>query len=197
MDIKPDNLLVDSSLSSILICDFGSAQWATSYRTINSYLASRFYRAPEIILGIPYSFASDCWALGCVFYELYTGQILFQGGNSNEMLREVMEVKGPFPKRRVLSRGVFTSTYFDEDGLFMECGKDPLTQRSIVRKYIVKSPKKHLLTMLKQHSPNPNDPKECRKLGQLADLLEQMLDLDPEKRITPTQALKHAFIVER
>lgn len=51
--------------------------------------------------------------------------------------------------------------------------------------------------MLREHSPNPNDPKEFKKLKQLADLLEHMLDLDPEKRISPTEALKHPFIVER
>lgn len=127
MDIKPDNLLVDTNLSCILICDFGSAQWESSYKTISTYIASRFYRAPEILIGIPYSFASDYWAMGCVFYELYTGKILFPGNNSNDMLKRILEVKGAFPKRRVLSKGVFTSNYFDENGLFMERAHDPLT----------------------------------------------------------------------
>jgi serine/threonine-protein kinase PRP4 len=47
----------------------------------------RFYRAPEIILGLKYDFAVDLWSAGCTIYELYTGKIMFPGHTNNDMLR--------------------------------------------------------------------------------------------------------------
>lgn len=41
----------------------------------------------------------DMWSVGCVLYELYTGKILFPGRSNNEMLKLMMDVKGPFPKK--------------------------------------------------------------------------------------------------
>ena len=61
----------------------------------------RYYRAPEVILGLPYSPAVDLWSVGCVLYELYTGHIMFQGTTNNEMLWRFQEVKGRFPNRMV------------------------------------------------------------------------------------------------
>jgi serine/threonine-protein kinase PRP4 len=51
--------------------------------------------------------AIDMWAMGCVFYELYTGRILFPGATNNEMLKMMMEVKGKFPNR-MLQKGEFS-----------------------------------------------------------------------------------------
>lgn len=50
-------------------------------------ISIRFYRAPEIILGLKYDFAVDLWSAGCTIYELYTGKIMFPGHTNNEMLR--------------------------------------------------------------------------------------------------------------
>lgn len=61
---------------------------------ITPYLVSRFYRSPEVILGLPYDHPMDMWSVGCVLYELYTGQILFPGRTNNEMLKLMMDVKG-------------------------------------------------------------------------------------------------------
>ncbi len=66
------------------ICDLGTAidrsDAATSHNEITPYLVSRFYRAPEIILGIPFDYAADMWSIGCTLYEMYSGKILFTGG---------------------------------------------------------------------------------------------------------------------
>jgi serine/threonine protein kinase len=53
----------------------------------------RFYRAPEIILGLKYDFAVDLWSAGCTIYELYTGKIMFPGHTNNDMLRLVSSKK--------------------------------------------------------------------------------------------------------
>jgi serine/threonine-protein kinase PRP4 len=59
-------------------------------------MQSRYYRAPEIILGCPYDTEIDMWSAACTIYEIYTGNILFQGKSNNDMLRLIMNLKGRF-----------------------------------------------------------------------------------------------------
>ena len=54
---------------------------------ITDYLVSRFYRAPEIILGFVPDQKIDIWSAGVTLYELFTGQILFDGRNNTEILK--------------------------------------------------------------------------------------------------------------
>lgn len=51
----------------------------------------------------------DMWSIGCVVYELFTGRILFPGKTNNEMLKLMMDAKGPFPKKMVKVRGILGS----------------------------------------------------------------------------------------
>ena len=62
-------------------------------------MQSRFYRAPEVILRIPYTPKVDIWSLGCILAELYTGEPLFPGNNEQEQLEYMMELLGiPLPE---------------------------------------------------------------------------------------------------
>ena len=61
---------------------------------VYTYIQSRFYRSPEVILGHPYNMAIDMWSLGCIMAELYTGYPLFPGENEAEQLACIMEVRG-------------------------------------------------------------------------------------------------------
>lgn len=92
-DIKPDNILVNEGHLTLKLCDFGSASTIND-NDITPYLVSRFYRSPEIILGIPYDHGIDMWSAGCTIYELYTGKILFSGKSNNQMLKFFMDLKG-------------------------------------------------------------------------------------------------------
>merc|ERR1711964_426024 len=69
-DLKPDNILVNETRNMLKICDLGSASDASD-NEITPYLVSRFYRAPEIILGMPYDFAIDIWSVGCTLYVVH------------------------------------------------------------------------------------------------------------------------------
>ena len=73
-DIKPDNILVNKARNIIKICDLGSAS-KTSECEITPYLVSRFYRAPEVILGHKYDSAIDLWSVAACLFELYTGAL--------------------------------------------------------------------------------------------------------------------------
>jgi dual specificity tyrosine-phosphorylation-regulated kinase 2/3/4 len=82
-DLKPENILLKSpDKSGIKVIDFGSSCF--SNERIYTYIQSRFYRAPEIILGIPYTTAIDMWSFGCILAELYTGFPLFPGESEME-----------------------------------------------------------------------------------------------------------------
>lgn len=75
----------------------------------------------------------DMWAIGCVVYELFTGKILFNGRTNNEMLRRMMDVKGPFPKK-MLRKGAFTAKHFDNDpSMSFRCYEDDPVTRQPVR----------------------------------------------------------------
>ena len=68
------------SSGDIKLIDFGSACFEN--RTVYSYIQSRFYRSPEVVLGSPYSVAIDMWSFGCVAAELFLGLPLFPGGRA-------------------------------------------------------------------------------------------------------------------
>ncbi|KAF2317761.1 hypothetical protein GH714_041065 [Hevea brasiliensis] len=76
-DIKPDNMLVNEAKNVLKLCDFGNAMFSGK-NEITPYLVSRFYRAPEVILGLPYDHPMDMWSVGCCLYELYTGAFVDQ-----------------------------------------------------------------------------------------------------------------------
>jgi serine/threonine protein kinase len=107
------------------ICDLGSAS-DSSENEITPYLVSRFYRAPEIILGMPYDSAIDVWSVGCTLYELYTGKILFTGRTNNQMLRSIMDCRGKFTTK-MLKRAQFAHIHFDEMANFRSVEQDKLT----------------------------------------------------------------------
>ncbi len=96
-DIKPENILLQSVESTKLkIIDLGSSCFENE--KVYTYIQSRFYRAPEIVLGIQYTQAIDMWSFGCVLYELAAGKELFPASNEEELLHLVMEWKGVPPK---------------------------------------------------------------------------------------------------
>ena len=92
-DLKPENILLKQhNKSGIKVIDFGSSCFQDE--RIYTYIQSRFYRAPEIILGISYTTAIDMWSFGCILAELCTGYPLFPGENEAEQLAYIMEIKG-------------------------------------------------------------------------------------------------------
>lgn len=77
-------------------------------------------------------FPMDMWSVGCVLYELYTGKILFPGRSNNEMLKLMMDVKGPFPKK-MLKKGIFVDKHFEDDvqTSFALIEEDPVSKQPV------------------------------------------------------------------
>lgn len=82
-----------------------------SFGTVYTYIQSRFYRSPEVILGLSYNMAIDMWSLGCILAELFTGMPIFPGENEQEQLACIMEVLG-VPDRELINRSTRKKLFF-------------------------------------------------------------------------------------
>lgn len=88
-DLKPENILMRSiSDCAVKVIDFGSSCFIHDH--LSSYVQSRSYRAPEVIIGCKYDYKIDMWSLGCILAELYTGNVLFQNDSIQSLLARVI-----------------------------------------------------------------------------------------------------------
>lgn len=110
-DLKPENVLVsDIENCQVKIIDFGSGCYAD--RRIYTYIQSRFYRAPEILMGMQYGTAIDIWSLGCLVPELLMGRPIFPSENEADQVALICEYLGT-PSREVLRRCTRATSFFD------------------------------------------------------------------------------------
>eukprot|EP00930_Biecheleria_cincta_P001066 TRINITY_DN102231_c0_g1_i1.p1 TRINITY_DN102231_c0_g1~~TRINITY_DN102231_c0_g1_i1.p1 ORF type:complete len:464 (-),score=88.45 TRINITY_DN102231_c0_g1_i1:35-1426(-) len=95
-DIKPDNLLINPSDNSLKLCDFGSACKMSGKAPLTDYVATRWYRAPELLVrSNDYGKPADMWSLGCVMTELTVGKALFAGESDIDQLHLIHKTLGP------------------------------------------------------------------------------------------------------
>lgn len=94
-DIKPQNLLVDTKTQRLLFCDFGSAKKVNLEDENISYICSRYYRAPELLMGGKhYGCGVDTWSVGCVVAEMFLGKPLFIGNDTKDQIIKIAEMLG-------------------------------------------------------------------------------------------------------
>lgn len=104
-DVKPENvLLCDAQRARVKLIDFGSAApapdsaaAAAAAATAGRYVQSRYYRAPEVLLGRPHAAPIDVWSLACVLVEMHTGAPLFPGTDARDQLARIAALLGPPP----------------------------------------------------------------------------------------------------
>ncbi|XP_067422179.1 cyclin-dependent kinase-like 5 isoform X4 [Emydura macquarii macquarii] len=101
-DIKPENLLI-SHCDVLKLCDFGFARNLSEGSNANytEYVATRWYRSPELLLGAPYGKSVDMWSVGCILGELSDGQPLFPGESEIDQLFTIQKVLGPLPSEQM------------------------------------------------------------------------------------------------
>ncbi|KAK6625837.1 hypothetical protein RUM43_006136 [Polyplax serrata] len=204
-DLKPENImLVDPTRQPyrVKVIDFGSASHV-SKAVCNTYLQSRYYRAPEIILGLPFCEAIDMWSLGCVVAELFLGWPLYPGSSEYDQIRYISQTQG-LPTENMLNNASKTTKFFyrDMDSTYpfwrLKTPEEHEAETGIkskeARKYIF-----NCLDDIGQVNV-PTDLEGGELLAEKADrrefidLLKRMLTMDQERRIMPGEALNHAFV---
>ncbi|KAH8826178.1 kinase-like protein [Flagelloscypha sp. PMI_526] len=173
-DIWPDNILISNIKTTLKVWDLGStADVSSAESTPTLHLASRFYRAPEIILGLPHESSLNSWSVGCALFELYIGRILFPGQTNRHMLQLLMECKGRFNSKLIKKNQI-------RSGVF-RLPENRLRVSSKAQKDV----KMRLL------GGSGGGTKEVRDL---LYLIEKCLVLDSGRRITLKEALGHPFL---
>lgn len=214
--MKPDNILITGDFSTVYLADFGSAFETTAPENQPTpYLVSRFYRAPEIILGLTPTIAIDLWSLAVSVAELFLGSVLFSGKSNNDMLYVFMQHLGAFSNRVVRSHMVqlgklpTLARQFHTDGpnyVFLQQTVDTVTGDPIHKRLPLVTatttmtngnnnrPKFPNATPLSQKIMRAKSANDTRtQVQQFADLLQKCLALDPSRRIALKDALGHEF----
>ncbi|EDW71113.2 putative dual specificity tyrosine-phosphorylation-regulated kinase 3 homolog [Drosophila virilis] len=191
-DMKPENVLLkQQGRSGIKVIDFGSSCFES--QRVYTYIQSRFYRAPEVILGAKYGRAIDMWSLGCILAELLSGHALFPGENESDQLACIIEVLG-MPSKTLLASSKRAKTFFSPKGYPRYC-----TVRTMPDGMVV-------LIGGQSRRGKPRGPPCSKSLSKALDgckdplflnFIRGCLEWDTEKRLTPSEALKHPWLRRR
>ncbi|KAJ8260418.1 hypothetical protein GJAV_G00181870 [Gymnothorax javanicus] len=191
-DLKPENILLkQQGRSGIKVIDFGSSCY--EHQRVYTYIQSRFYRAPEVILGARYGMPIDMWSLGCILTELLTGYPLFPGEDEGDQLACMIELLG-MPPQKILDQSKRAKNFISSKGHPRYCSPTTLSNGTVVlnggksRRGKIRGPpgSKEWATALKG----------CDDLA-FIDFLRRCLDWDPATRLTPVQALRHSWLNRR
>ncbi|XP_052858179.1 putative dual specificity tyrosine-phosphorylation-regulated kinase 3 homolog isoform X2 [Drosophila gunungcola] len=191
-DMKPENVLLkQQGRSGIKVIDFGSSCFEN--QRIYTYIQSRFYRAPEVILGAKYGRAIDMWSLGCILAELLSGHALFPGENESDQLACIIEVLG-MPNKNILASSKRSKSFFSPKGYPRYCTVRTMSDGMVV------------LIGGQSRRGKPRGPPCSKSLSKALDgckdplflnFIRGCLEWDADKRLTPSEALKHPWLRRR
>ncbi|CAF0777926.1 unnamed protein product [Rotaria sordida] len=191
-DLKPENILLkQQGRSGIKVIDFGSSCF--EHQRVYTYIQSRFYRAPEVILGAKYGLPIDMWSLGCILSELLTGMPLFPGEDEADQLSCIIEVIG-MPSQKVLDASKRAKNFVSSKGHPRYCTVTTLPDGTNVLQGGRSKRGKH------RGPPGSRDWSQALKNCDdplFIDFLKRCLEWDPQIRLTPAQALRHSWLRRR
>lgn len=163
-DIKPENLLVSHS-GILKLCDFGFARLVGPKDDLTDYVATRWYRAPELLVGSRYGHSVDMWAIGCMMAELIDGQPLFPGESDIDQIYCIQKSLG-----------------------------------SLIPAHLEILSKNKIFNGLKLPKVQNLESIEKRYQGKIekiaVDFILQLIQLDPEKRLSADQAIQHPYFFD-
>ena len=210
-DLKPENIMMVDSVGQpfrVKIIDFGSACYVDQVKhrqnNCSPYKQTRFYRSPEIILGLPFGLPIDMWSVGCIVAELFVGSALYPGLSEYDQIRYISQTQGQ-PPQYMLNSANKTQIFFYRDTnstlypfwrlktpamYSAETGKRVSETRPCILNRLEDLDQLNILTQLK----GKNISAEGADRQAFVDLLQLMMAIDPKKRITPDDALQQPFI---
>lgn len=191
-DMKPENVLLkQQGRSGLKVIDFGSSCYEQS--RVYTYIQSRFYRAPEVILGARYGMPIDMWSLGCILAELLTGFPLLPGEDEADQLACIMELLG-MPPQKLLDQSRRAKNFISSKGIPRYSNCSTMADGTVVLSGGLSRRGKP------RGPPGSKDLKRALKGCDdplFLDFIKRCLEWDPETRITPVQALRHAWLRRR
>mmetsp|Transcript_22528 Transcript_22528/g.21684 ORF Transcript_22528/g.21684 Transcript_22528/m.21684 type:complete len:355 (-) Transcript_22528:344-1408(-) len=199
-DLKPENVLLknDEKKEEVKVIDFGSGCFSSEKGF--TYVQSRFYRAPEVVLGLPYDQQVDMWSLGCIVAELYSGVPLFPAIDENELIEFFTLLCGDVPKH-MIDLGKKKEKFFN-------VRKDYKMIRSMKSRLFSLSKETTTLThiifrekfMQQEAGQEEGYLKVMMSLSSeenlLLDFITKALKVDPKERMTCEEALNHPYFSE-
>ncbi|KAG2660890.1 hypothetical protein PVAP13_1KG466000 [Panicum virgatum] len=215
-DLKPENILIAPSVKTaagVKVIDFGSA--CMEGKTIYSYIQSRYYRSPEVLLGYPYTTAIDMWSFGCIVAELFIGLPLFPGASEYDVLCRMIEILGAQPPDDLLREAKNTGRFFKHvasiypgsearngtGSAYRILSEDEIEAREskrpkVGRWYFPRGRLDRLIFTYPWKNSSEGTLLETEKADCLAlvDFLRGLVEFDPNKRWSPLQASYHPFI---
>lgn len=208
-DLKPENILLKNLESPIIkVIDFGSA--CDERQTVYTYIQSRFYRSPEVLLGLPYSSAIDMWSLGCIVVELFLGLPLFPGSSEYNQVCRIVEMLG-LPPTWMLEMGKQSGQFFektqDEFGRksyrlksLEQYSREHNTKEQPSKKYFQASTLEEIIRSYPMPRKNMKQAEVERELNNrvaFIDFVRGLLSINPLERWSPQQAKLHPFITQQ
>lgn len=215
-DLKPENILLRDSTATtrsvrnhpkyttrqelldtdINLIDFGSAIFDDEYH--NNVVSTRHYRAPEIIMGVGWSFPCDIWSIGCILVEFCTGEALFQTHDNLEHLALMQRVIGKPVDRSMLRDASYSSGGSAGPDLVLTTASGGL-QINYPNPQTRKASEKHVkstraLTQVIRSVMPVMDDADPVYWKSFLDLLSRIFVYDPRQRITAREALQHPWL---
>lgn len=208
-DLKPENILLKNLESPIIkIIDFGSA--CDERQTVYTYIQSRFYRSPEVLLGLPYSSAIDMWSLGCIVVELFLGLPLFPGSSEYNQVSRIVEMLGTPPNWMIevgKQAGDFFEKRQDEFGRktyhlksMEQYSRERGTKEQPSKKYFQASTLPEIIKsypMPRKNMKQSEIEREMNNRVAFIDFVRGLLTINPLERWSPQQAKLHPFITQQ
>lgn len=176
-DLKPENICLVSARNMVVkIIDLGSAVLRGDCHS--SYVQSRWYRAPEVIVGSKWDARIDMWSLGTLVAELILGVPIFRGSTSEEVLASMAAVVGPVPAYMV--REQLSSMFFTSEGSIFHADRQG-----------------HSGVYLLSPKPSMRLNRLLQAIGdrQCVEFISGLLEMDPRSRLDAESALRHSFLV--
>uniref|UniRef100_A0A672Q4L2 Stress-activated protein kinase JNK n=1 Tax=Sinocyclocheilus grahami TaxID=75366 RepID=A0A672Q4L2_SINGR len=171
-DLKPSNIVVKSDCT-LKILDFGLARTAATGLLMTPYVVTRYYRAPEVILGMGYQANVDVWSVGCIMAEIVRGSVLFPGSDHIDQWNKVIEQLGTPSQEFMMKLNQSVRTYVENRPRYTGYSFEKLFPDVLF----------------------PADSEHNKlKASQARDLLSRMLVIDASKRISVDEALQHPYI---
>jgi len=174
--------------TEIRLIDFGSATFQDEYHS--SVVSTRHYRAPEIILGLGWSFPCDIWSIGCILVEFFTGDALFQTHDNLEHLAMMESVCGGRLDTHLIQQvnNMAKRNGGNPAARFFKRLKLDYPQQDTTR-----ASRRFVKAMKRLDEIIPDSSKFSRNF---LDLLRRIFVYDPAERITAKQALQHPWFKE-